>query len=128
MHAVTRYDASHIGCKWEQDCLYAIFILDIVHRKKVLWISPCTCKYQFPQRRKHVPCLLWSLIAYHQAKPVSRLQNAHATSHRSLVTPQHALHEITQRTPEVLASVRQSVLINEKYIVFEARVKVGFKA
>ena len=44
-----------------------------------------------------------------------------------LIAPQHALDEIAQWPPEVLAPVCQPMFIDEEYIVFEACVEVRLK-
>ena len=44
-----------------------------------------------------------------------------------LIAPQHTLHQISQRAPEILASAREAVLVDEQHIVFKARVQVRFE-
>jgi len=44
----------------------------------------------------------------------------------SLITPQHAVDKITQRTPEIFPT-SQVVLVNEENIVFETGVQVGLQ-
>ena len=43
------------------------------------------------------------------------------------VTPQHTLHQITQRSPEIFPT-RQSVLIDKYNVVLEARVEMWLEA
>ncbi len=46
-----------------------------------------------------------------------------------LITPQHTLHQIPQRAPEILArSLVKPVLIHKQYIMLEARVEMWLKS
>jgi hypothetical protein len=42
----------------------------------------------------------------------------------SLVALQHAIHQVSERPPEVFASVGQPMLVDEQHIVLEACVEV----
>jgi hypothetical protein len=44
--------------------------------------------------------------------------------HAHLITSQHTLDQVSQGTPEVLAAIGQSMLIDEQDVVFEAGVEV----
>ena len=44
-----------------------------------------------------------------------------------LIAPQHTLHQISQWAPEILASAREAVLVDEQHIVFKTRVQVRFE-
>ena len=46
--------------------------------------------------------------------------------HHGLVTLQHAVHQVSQGTPEVLPT-SQAMLINEEHIMLKARVEVWFQ-
>jgi hypothetical protein len=44
-----------------------------------------------------------------------------------LITLQHAIHEISQRTPEILATI-QTVLIDEEDVVLEAGIEMSLES
>lgn len=44
------------------------------------------------------------------------------------ITSQHALYQITQRSPEVLAPTCQPMLVYEQHIVLEAGVEMRLQA
>ena len=41
-----------------------------------------------------------------------------------LITSQHAVHQITQRSPKVFTAIGQSMLIDEQYVVLEAGIEM----
>jgi hypothetical protein len=43
------------------------------------------------------------------------------------ITPQHTLYQITQWTPEIFASVCQTMLVDEENVMLEARVEMRLK-
>lgn len=57
------------------------------------------------------------------------MHRADSFSHftHDLVALQHAVHEISQRTPKVLSAC-QAVLVNEEHIVLEAGIQMRFQA
>src|SRR4051812_30048243 len=52
---------------------------------------------------------------------------AYRTTPASSVAPQHAVHQVSQRAPEVLAG-GQVVLVDEEHVLLEAGVEVGLEA
>lgn len=44
------------------------------------------------------------------------------------IAPQHAFHQIAQRSPEVFATASQTVLVDEQHVVLETRVEMRFEA
>lgn len=59
-------------------------------------------------------------------QPIKTLsQNAHR--YTPSVTPQHALHQIPQRSPEILPT-RQPMLVNKQHVMLETGVQVRLQA
>lgn len=63
--------------------------------------------------------------------PIRKTPNLIASFHRYArpsVILQHAFYEVAHRSPEVLATGVQAVLVDEKHVVLEAGVEVWLKA
>lgn len=60
---------------------------------------------------------------------LKRSQVPYDTLHKKgrSIAPQHALHEIAQRPPEIFPS-REFMLVDEEDVVFEASVEVRFES
>jgi len=45
----------------------------------------------------------------------------------TLITPQHTLHQIPQRSPKVPTPISKTMLLNKKHIMLEARIQMRFQ-
>ena len=95
----------------EAETHYAESLLLFIHRQHVhlLVISSCACQnVNAPQRLQDMLFMHDSLVS----SPVPFCHFCRGNWRRS-ITSQHALDQITQRTPEVLASTGQTMFVNK---------------
>jgi len=87
--------------------------------------NSCCPNHDAPKPYPPIPPLQ-ATIPPKAATPWSCPKTRWPNHNRPSITLQHAIHQVSQRAPEVLAA-RQAMLIDEQHVVLEACVQMGFQ-